>query len=164
MQPAVSFIALANPPSTTEEPVVASNGWFPNINPADLRATARLDGTVTAARLRHALLAAMASVNAELADWQAGQVFIGYANLGEVPAPALAGESVLTQHYRRAVYAAVQADLAEAYREIDDTPQSAGKAARVTDKLELKVDEHRRNMRWAISDILGRQRTTVDLI
>ena len=77
----MSFIALANPPSTTEEPVVANDGWFPNIDPADLRATARLDGTVTAARLRHALLAAMASVNAELGIWKAGQVFIGYATI-----------------------------------------------------------------------------------
>ena len=160
----MSFIALANPPSTTEEPVVASNGWFPNINPADLRATARLDGTVTAARLRHALLAAMASVNAELGIWKAGQVFIGYANLGEVPAPQLAGESVLTQHYRRAVYAAVQADLAEAYREIDTTPSAIGKTERVIDHLQARIGEHRRAMRWAISDLLGIRRTTVDLI
>ena len=160
----MSFIAIVNPPTAAQEPVVQNDGWFPNIDPADLRATARLDGTVTPARLRHALIAAMASVNAELGIWQSGQAFIGHATLADVPAPAIGGESVKVQHYRRAVYAAVQADLAEAYREIDVTPQSAGKAARVTDKIDLKVDEHRRNLRWAISDILGLRRTTVDLI
>ena len=91
-------------------------------------------------------------------------MLLGHASLADVPAGALNGESVKVHHYRRAVYACVQADLAEAYREIDTTPQSAGKVERVTDRLELKVDEHRRNQRWAISDLLGLRRTTVDLI
>ncbi len=160
----MSFIAQVNPPPITEEPVVQNNGWFPDINPADLRATCRLDGTVTAARLRHALLDAMASVNSELAEWAGAQQLSGHLSMADVPAPSIGGTTVKVQQYLRAVYAAVQADMAEAYREIDVTPQSAGKAARVTDKIDLKVDEHRRNMRWAISDILGRRRSTVDLI
>ena len=160
----MSFIAPVNPPPSVDEPLVRNDGWFPDILPADLRATCRLDGTVTTARLHHALLSAMASVNAELAEWAATQQRAGHGTLADVPAPAIGGETVKVQQYRRAVYAAVQADMAEAYREIDVTPQSAGKAARVTDKIDLKVDEHRRNMRWAISDILGRRRSTVDLI
>lgn len=160
----MSFIATVSPPTSADEPLVPNNGWFPDIDPANLRATCRLDGTVTAARLRHALLEAMASVNNELADWAGQQQLSGHLSIADVPAAAVGGESVKLQQYRRAVYAAVQADLAEAYREIDVTPQSAGKAARVTDKLDLKVDEHRRAMRWAISDILGRRRSTVALI
>jgi len=103
-------------------------------------------------------------VQAELATWADARRTEGAASLAELPAPQLAGQSVKVHHYRRAVYAAVQAELAEAYREIDTTPQSVGKAERVTDQLALKVDEHRRNQRWAISDLLGQPRTTIELI
>ena len=160
----MSFLAKVNPPPAGSELPVSNDPWFPAIDPAQLRATCRLDGTVTPERLQHALMQALASVNAELWEFKVSNMLLGHASLADVPAGALNGESVKAHHYRRAVYACVQADLAEAYREIDTTPQSAGKVERVTDRLELKVDEHRRNQRWAISDLLGLRRTTVDLI
>lgn len=160
----MSFIATANPPTAAAEPAVANDGFFPDIDPAAARAACRLDGTVTPARFRPALVAAIAGVNAELAAWAATQRAAGAATLADVPATSIAGASLLVHHYLRAVHECAMADLAEAYREIDVTPQTAGKAARVTDKLDLKVDEHRRNMRWAISDLLGIRRTTVELI
>lgn len=160
----MSFIAAANPPTADQELPADNDPWYPAITTAQARAVCRLDGTVTPARLQHALLAAMASVNAELAAWAAARQAQGAATMADVPATLLGGQSILLHHYRRAVYAALQADLAEAYREIDVTPQGAGKQQRVTDKLELKVDEHRRTMRWAVSDILGIRRTTVALV
>lgn len=160
----MSFIATANPPLAQDELPADNDPWFPAIEPDDARAVCRLDGTVTPARLQHALLAAMASVNDELADWRAARELEGHASLAEVPARQLGGESVKVRHYRRAVYAAVQADLAEAYRDIDVTPQGSGKAERVADKLEARIGEHRRSMRWAISDLLEIRRTTVDLV
>ena len=160
----MSFLAKVNPPEPGAELPAENDPWFPAIDPAQLRATCRLDGTVTPQRLHHALMQALASVNAELWAFKAATQLLGAARLADVPAGQLNGESVKAHHYRRAVYACVQADLAEAYRDIDTTPQSAGKVERVTDRLELKVDEHRRNQRWAISDLLGLRRTTVDLI
>lgn len=160
----MSFIATVNPPTAAAEPTVANDGFFPDIDPAAARAACRLDGTVTPARFRPALVAAIASVNTELATWAATQRAAGAATLADVPATTIGGASLLVHHYLRAVHECAMADLAEAYREIDVTPQSAGKYGRVADKLELKTDEHRRNMRWAVSDILGIRRTTVALV
>lgn len=160
----MSFIATANPPLASAELPVQNDPWFPAIDPAQARAVCRLDGTVTPARLQHALLAAMASVNIELAPLQARALQLGVASLADLPAPQLGGESVKLQHYRRAVYACLQADLAEVYRDIDTTPQGSAKSERVAEKLEARIGEHRRNQRWAISDLLGLRRTTVDLV
>lgn len=161
----MSFIATANPPTPVQEPDFANDPWFPALSMAHVRATCRLDGTVTPARLSHALLAAMLSVNAELEAYRLEQKSRwGYTCLADVPAPQIAGISVQVARYRRAVYECLQADLAEAYRNIDTMPQSSGKESRVTEALVVKVDEYRRNQRWAISDLLGIRRSTVELI
>lgn len=160
----MSFIATARPPELEADLQLDNDPWWPAIELGALRAACRLDGTVTAARLLHAALAATAGVNAELAPWRAARELEGHTSLAAVPAPIMNGASIKLHHYQRAIYAAVQADLAEVYREIDTTPQGAGKAERVTDQLAVKVDDHRRNMRWAISDLIGIRRTTVELI
>ena len=160
----MSFLAKVNPPPAGSELPVSNDPWFPAIDPAHLRATCRLDGTVTPQRLHHALLQALASVNAELWEFKVSNMLLGHASLADVPAGALNGENVKAYHYRRAVYACVQADLAEAYRDIDTTPHGDGKSERIRERIEAKVDEHRRKLRWAIADLLSRPRTTVELI
>lgn len=156
----MSFLGTEPAPTAGDETTLANDGWFPGIDLAALRAAARLDGTVTAARLRHAALHAMASVNAELAGYREAQERAGYASLADVPGSEISGESLQLQRYRRAVYACVQADLIQAYRDFDTT----GAGDKAAERLELRVDDLRRDMRWAISDILGRRRTTVELI
>lgn len=160
----MSFIATARPPEPATEQYVDGDGWYPALDPDHIRATCRLDGTVTPARLVHATLAAAASVQAELANWRAAREAEGHTSLADVPAPQLSGESIKCHHYRRAVYACLQADLAEAYRDIDTTPSATGKTERVIEHLAARIDEHRRAMRWAISDLLGIPRSTVELI
>ena len=160
----MSFLAKVNPPPAGSELPVSNDPWFPAIDPAQLRATCRLDGTVTPERLQHALMQALASVNAELWEFKVSNMLLGHASLADVPAGALNGESVKAYHYRRAVYACVQADLAEAYRDIDTTPSGEGKAERVREKIEAKIEEHRRTLRWALSDLLAIPRTSVELI
>ena len=160
----MSFLAKVNPPEPGAELPAENDPWFPAIDPAHLRATCRLDGTVTPQRLHHALLQALASVNAELWEFKVSNMLLGHASLADVPAGALNGESVKVHHYRRAVYACVQADLAEAYRDMDTTPSGDGKSERVRERIEARIDEHRRALRWAIADIKGQRRTTVELI
>lgn len=159
------FIVTANPPAATQEPVVSNGTWFPDMDPAQVRNACRLDGTVTADRLRPALMDAMLSVNAELQDWADEQrTRWGYACLANVPARQVDGESAKVLYYRRAVHACLQADLAEAYRNLSTIPSGAGKADRVLEDLAIQVDQHRRNQRWAIADLLARPRCTVDLL
>lgn len=145
---------------TTAENIIGNNGWWPDIDANDVRDTLRLDGAVTEARLEAALINAMLSVNRELAVWQASQQATGYASADAVPGELIAEETALIHHYRRAVYSTAGAELCERYRDYDST--SAGNAR--ADKIEPGVDDYRRDARWAISDILGLGRSTVELI
>ena len=151
---------LSNPPTPTEEAIITNDGFFPDIEPFKLRAFARLDGTVTGDRLTYSILSAVTSVNAELAKFKAAQQLAGFAALDAVPADQIAGVSTKVIHYLRAVYSAVQADLIEHYRDFDTT----GAGDKAAEKLEQRTNDLRRNMRWAISDLLAIARTTVELI
>lgn len=156
----MSFLGTQPAPTADEETALENDGWFPAIDLQHLRRTVRLDGTVTPDRLAHAAINAVLSVNAELASYKEAQQYAGHATLGDVPAPQVAGESAQLQRYRRAIYASVQADLIEHYRDFDTT----GAGDKAAEKLELRIDDLRRDLRWAIADIVGRRRTTVELI
>ncbi|HIH2655003.1 phage head protein [Burkholderia stagnalis] len=157
-----SFVATAAP-AVAASPIdgtLTNDGFFPDIDLSALRDAMRLDGTVTRERLRHAARDAMLTVNDELAAWRARQRAAGAASLADVPAERLDGESVHVFRYRRAVYHLAHADVTEKYRGFDST-KSGGQVAA---ELAATVDESRRNARWAISDILGIARSTVELI
>ncbi len=154
----MSFIATANPPLAADDAQVNNDSWFPAVDAKRARDVCRLDGTVTPPRLAHAIEAAMDTVNAELRAYQAAQQAAGVQTLQD------AGDGRQAGRYLRAIYAHVQADLAEAYRDIDTTPHGDGKSERIRERIEAKVDEHRRALRWAIADMLGVRRTTVELI
>lgn len=156
----MSFLATQSPPVSTPDTAIENDPWFPEIDLVALRAACRLDGTVTAARLQEAATAAMLSVNRELAAFKLQQLDLGHDTLAAIPADQVGRSSVLVLHYRRAVYSGVQAGLVESYRDMDTT----GKGDKDADAMEPRADTHRRNMRWAISDLLGQQRTTVELI
>lgn len=156
----MSFLANQSPPPPADEPTVTNDGWFPDLSPPAIREQARLDGTVTPARLRAALLVAMAHVNTELVAYQAEQLAQGVATMSALPGPQLGGEPVACIHYRHAIVSHLQADLAERYRDFDTTGTGDKKA----DQLEPTAASHRRNLRWAIAAICGRPHTTVELI
>ncbi|MCL1962451.1 MAG: head completion/stabilization protein [Desulfovibrionaceae bacterium] len=157
------FVATANPPAAPAEETVANDGWWPDFDPREARAACRLDGAVTSERLIPALQSAMLSVNAELSAWQQAQRDLGYASAASVP-PRLGAESAQVLRYRRAVHACLQADLMEAYRNMSTLPDGMNKDHRVLEALVVQIDEQRRQQRWAISDLLGIPRTTVELI
>lgn len=153
---------LGNPPAPTaaDEPTIENDGWFPDIDLAKLRATARLDGTVTPDRLRYSALTAIASMNRELARYKAAQLALGFLKLDDVPGESVGGTRVQVIHYLRAVYSYVQADLIERYRDFDAT----GAGDKLAEQLETRLCDLRRDVRWAVSDLLGTRRTTVELI
>ncbi|GKS93244.1 head completion/stabilization protein [Acidovorax sp. SUPP2825] len=160
----MSFVATANPPARGAEPAVANDGFFPNIDREKLRNDIRLDGTVTPERLRKALLTAMWSVNGELREWKAAQIKAGYTTLQAVPSEQLDGESVRIEQYRTAICAHVQAQLAEAYRDMDTLPQGAGKEGRVQAAVELRIDGFNQQQRWAIADLQESSRVIAELL
>ena len=160
----MSFLATANPPAHGTEPAVANDGFFPEVDCEALRVDVRLDGTVTPARLKLAVVSAMLAVNGELQQWRAAQELAGHTTLAEVPAASLAGESTKVHQYRKAIYAHVGAALAEAYRDMDTLPQGAGKEARVMGAIETRVDSYHQQLRWAIADLQGTSRVIAELL
>ncbi len=158
----MSFIATA-PASTPTTPAdaltVTNDGFFPNIDLAKLREVARLDGTITNARLRDAAILAVVSVNDELQDWKALQMAAGTIRLDQL-GPQIGGISVQAARYFTAVYRTASADLSGRYRSFDSTPEGLAKAER----MEATIGDDLQAVRWAIRDLLGQPRTTVDLI
>jgi hypothetical protein len=155
----MSFVTTS-PVNDAQEPPIANGDFWPEIDPAQIRDAQRIDSTITPERLRAALIEAMASANVELAAWAALQVAAGHATLAAVPAIEIDDESIHVHRYRRAVGCLAKANLIERYRDYDTTARGDRKA----DALENPIDDLRRDARWAISDILGVGRTTVELI
>jgi len=151
------FVATAPATAPTS---ISSGDWYPSIDLADARAVMRVDSTITDARLTESIQLAMAAVEDCLDAWQAQQVELGRASLADVPSKTIGDSTRLVLAYKRAVYATVQAELLERYRNFDSTG-AAGKRAEPMDET---VDDYRRNVRYAIRDILGRPRADVELI
>lgn len=157
----MSFIATApESPTPPDSATVANDGFFPDIDLDHMRAAVRLDGTVTPERLRDAAIAAALQVNDELAEWKAEKIAAGFEQLVDVTARQIDGESVNLVRYRTAVYRLARADLTERYRDFDSTKSGVDQA----EKLECTIDDDRRAARWSIRDLLGKSRTTVELI
>lgn len=154
----VKFVA----PGQAEEalPTIKNTPFWPDIDLGDLQECIRTDGTFTVQRLRHAALNAMAEVNGELTLWREARQAEGVADLAAVPAEQLDDESVLLQHYRRAVYCITKANLNERYRDYDAT-ESGNKRADATDE---SIDDLWRDARWAMRLIQGERHMTVELI
>lgn len=159
----MTFIApepasVPNPPP--EAPSVANDGFFPDIDLQRLRENVRLDGTVTATRLRDAVVDAVIYVNGQLAGWKADrQLMDGVASLDQMP-DKIGGEGVKVRQYLSAIYHTVKADLNEKYANFDATKSGVEEA----DKLLQVVEAERRAASWSIKDVQGLARTIVELI
>ncbi len=159
-----SFIAAGQtitPPQT--QTTIVNDGFYPDIDLARVRTTMRLDGTVTDDRLSEALIAAVLEANAELAALKQRVQQAGHTKLADYPADKINGTSTLLHLYLRAVSSLAKADLIEKYTDYDTTATSLDDKKLVS-FLAQAPEEHRRNARWAIADMLGRTRVTVELI
>jgi Phage head completion protein (GPL). len=157
-----SLVANGGPAPATSpvaEPPVTNNGFWPDIDVAALRAASRLTGNVTPDRLRTAVTDAVMDANRRLADYKARMVAQGWdsaADIGET----IGGKSEIVTLYQRAVANLVQAAFADGYRDWDTTRAGDYRA----DFEGVAADDFRRNAAWAISDIQGLGRTTVELL
>ncbi|WP_323883120.1 head completion/stabilization protein [Aeromonas hydrophila] len=152
------FIATA--PTAPDEGEITSSPFWPAISLPDLRETVRLDGTVTTARLTHAVIDAITSVNRDLADWRSARQAEGHNTMAAVPSEVINNESVNLHSYRRAVYATTRANLLERYTDYSAT----GDGVKGDDAKIVSSDDLYRDARFAIRDILGTTHNTVELI
>lgn len=153
------FIVTA-PAAEPAEDTIVSGPFWPDVVPSEIREAQRIDNTVPPARLRMAIIEAIATTNSALRAWRAEQVDLGAKTLADVEADAIDGESIHIHRYRRAVGCLTKALLLERYRDFDAT----GKGDRKADALIDPIDDCRRDHLAAIADIVGRPRTTVELI
>ncbi|WP_323890561.1 head completion/stabilization protein [Aeromonas caviae] len=151
---------IANAPTSPAEGEIDSTPFWPAISLPDLRDTVRLDGTVTTARLKHAVIDAITSVNRDLADWRRAREAEGVTTLAAVPGEVINGESAYLHSYRRAVYALTRANLLERYADYSAT----GDGVKGADAKIISSDDLYRDARFAIRDILGTTHNTVALI
>lgn len=145
---------------TTEPATVPNAPFFPDLQLQEFRDSMRLDGTVTDERALHALEAGMFDVNRSLASWMKTQQDAGHAALEDVPSEDWQPAGVLVRLYLRAVWCLAKASLIERYRDYDSTGAGHDRA----EAMDITGDDLRRDAAWAISDIRGRHRTTVELI
>jgi hypothetical protein len=154
------FIANGSIPAAAEPHPISNDGWWPDLDGEAVRAALRLDSSISAMRLEVALVNAVLSVNRELDAYQLAQQALGYASLAEVPGPRIQNQTRPVHLYLRAVYCTAGAELAERYRSYDSSKDGNANA----DELTPSIDEYRRDARWAMRDLLGSRRTTVELI
>lgn len=150
-------------PDAPDATVIANDGFFPDIDLAHFRRSARVRDTVTIDRLRDAVLSAIITVGNDLDAWAAARRAAGAVDLAgitDMPNGKLGGETRLVILYRRAVYAFAKADVVERYRDTDLT----GAGQRRVEELDPSIGELRRDGAWAVRDILGTTRTCVELI
>lgn len=165
----MSLIAAAPPLVRTTPPsdpaplgTVTAGEWWPEIDLAKLRDAMRIDGTVTPHRLLPAVQEALATTIELLGTWKVARQAEGHTSLAGVPALRIDEESVHVQRFRRAVYCHAKANLIERYSDYDTTGR-----ARKDDQEETRdgqAEQHRRDATWAVRDILGATRLTVELI
>lgn len=156
----MSAFSTTIPAAATPEAPIAAGAFWPVIDPAQIRAAQRIDGTVTSERLREALIEAVASTITQLDAWSTLQIDSGYDALAEVPCAEVDGEPIHVHRFRRAVGCLAKSSVLERYRDYDTSTQGDRKA----DATEPGIDDLRRDAAWAIADIQGRGRTVVELI
>lgn len=160
----MSFVAIPPAADADQPPVpeatIVNDGFFPDIEPGAVREAARIPTSITPARLRAAILGAIMTVRADLDVYATVQQAAGHATLADVPAPGLDGESVQLIRYHRAVALYAKAELIERHRDFDTTSAGGSQA----DELTPSIGDLRRDALHAVRDILGKSRTTVDLI
>ena len=139
---------------------INTDPFWPSIDLEQLRATLRIDNSVTPARLETAVIAAAINLNRELSDWRNAQQAAGYATLADVPGDRIKDVSVKAHLYRRAIEAGTGAEVCERYRDYSATNSGNSKA----EETAPTIDDYRRDLRWAVRDFLGKNRTTVELI
>ena len=135
--------------------------FWPDIDINHFRDSQRIGGTlIPDNRIKDAMLGAVMAAESDLGAWRTAQEEDGFGSLADVPSAQIGDDTRLILLWRRAIYAYATADLVETHGDV--TATGAGQSA--MPELDQRADDHRRNAIHAIRSILGKGRTSVELI
>lgn len=137
--------------------IITNDGFYPDISITEFRNRSRIDGTVTTARAKDALIEAMATVNDELTAFK---TTADSTALSACESSVINGESLLVYRYKRAVHCLATANLYERYASYDTTADGEKKM----NMLQESINQLRRDARFAITDMLKKHRVNVELL
>lgn len=138
-------------------PEIDVGSWWPALSPAECRRWTGLGDMWPPERVRAALMIAASDVLTVLDNWRAN---LTVAALADVPCPLVDGQPAAVVWFKTAVYCRVRASFCEKARDFDSTRSGHARA----DALEQTADSWERQANEALSRLMGRGRTVVELI
>lgn len=156
----MSLIASNNPITPTVNTTITNASFFPDLKLEEFRTAMKVEAVATPERALHALRAAVIEVNNRLSKWLTAQIEQGFSSIDDIPKKPGEIEHQKKFLYLRAVWSLAKANLIERYRDYDTTKSGQDKA----ESLAESIDDFRRDAAWAINDLLGAPRATVELI
>lgn len=138
-------------------PEIDLGPFWPALSPAECRQWTGLGDMWPSDRVRAALMVTAADVLAVLESWRAG---INAATLADVTGPLIDGQPAPVVWFKTAVYCRVRASFCEKTRDFDSTKSGHARA----EALEQTADSWERQANEALSRLMGRGRTVVELI
>lgn len=153
---------VARPPAALPQAEVLfiNDGFFPDIDLAVLREEARITTSITGPRLRAAVKGAVITAALDLRLLKVSAIAAGYLRLADINAERIDGESMAVISYLRAIAFFAKAELIERHRDFDTTAAGGSQA----DELSPTIADLRRDGLHCLRDLLGRNRTTVEMI
>lgn len=150
-----SFVPSTN--LDASDTTITNDGFFPDIELDAVRKRTGLSDVFTNDRIVAATQDAIMEINAVLAGWVADQEA---ATLADVPAKSYGDISEKTHWYVTAVCNRVRSMMVDTTRDYDSTKSGHDRA----DALEATSDRWMQSSNEAVARLMGRKRTTVELI
>lgn len=144
----------------SEDVEITNMSFFPNIKIKKVREAQRIDGTVTTERLKNAIISAIITVNNDLTQWRLIQQAQGINSVDELTEELIDGKSKYLHLYKHAVYCWANALINDRYLNYDAT----AKAVKQIEPEQQSAGDLYRDARYAIRDILGKSRSTMELV
>ncbi|KAA5603796.1 head completion/stabilization protein [Roseospira marina] len=157
----VSVIPHTAAPADPVIIAVDPDGWYPAVDVTALRLRTGLDGTWTDARLTPVVREEADAIAGVLTEWRAGKQARGAASLAAVdPDQTIEGTPLTVWRWQAALDGRVRAAVIRATRDFHATGDGHTRA----DALEPTADEWLGRAHEALSRLMGRPRTVVELI
>lgn len=153
----MTFVPSENSDPATSE-VVINDGFYPDLLLDEFQSRMDVGDDVQAARMINVVTEAMYEINASLSEWRL--TLVEYTTLEDVPSDVYGTVIQKIWLYEAAIFNRARALLLETRRDYDTTKAGRDKA----DMVELPSDTYFRASHEALTRLMDRPRSTIELI